>query len=312
MAASRLKIRELARRDVGELIELLRSSFPKELEVSGFDEATARKTFRLYGLRKIFQKLSRRPFVLFYVGEVGGEIVATITLNRERESWYIGTVMVAPGYRRKGYGRAILTYALEVAQAYGGKRAVLHVLEDNLPAMRLYESIGFVRFERVVHLVCEPPVGEEISLPKGYGLERINFFDPRAARLSYEAMEPESRGIYGEPKLPPRYVRPLARLQPGIKERYAVTHGKRWAGVYTFTAPFREKGAANASLAILQEHRGIGLEEALLSLALRRARELGCPRLLVQANVANRELVSACEALGFTRLYLMEGMYRDL
>lgn len=312
MAADRLRIRELSSRDVDRLMELFKSSFPRELEVSGFDKVAVRKSFRLYGLLKMIQRLSHRPFVLFYVGEAGGEIVATVSLNRERKSWYIGTVMVAPGHRRKGYGRAILAHALDTARAYGGKRVILHVLEDNLPAVRLYESAGFTRFERVVHLVREPPTGEGIPLPQDYILMRIGIFDPRAARLSYEAMEPNSREVYGEPELPPRYVRPLARLQPGVRERYAVVHRKGWAGIYTLTAPFREKGAANASLAILPEHRGVGLEEALLSRALGRAREIGCPRLLVRANEANGALLSACERLGFTELYVMEGMYRDL
>jgi len=308
----RMRIRELAHRDVGRLIELLRESFPRELEVTGFDEATARKTFRLYGLRKIFQKLSRQPFALFYVGEVGREIVATISLNRERESWYIGTVMVAPEHRRKGYGRAILEHALGVAQAHGGKRAILHVLEDNLPAKGLYESAGFRTFERVVHFVREPLEGEEVFLPAGYALSKIDLFDPRALKLVHTAREPESAEVYGEPEPTPWYIRPLARMQPGIRERYAVVHGGRWVGIYTFAAPFREKGAANASLAILPEHRGQGLEEALLSLALERARELGCPRLLVRANETNGALLSACERRGFKRLYVMDGMYRDL
>jgi len=258
----RLRIRELSRRDVRQLIDLLKSAFPRELEISGFDEAAVRKNIRLYGILKATQRLTPRPFVLFYVGEVRGEIVAAVSLNRGRRSWYIGTVMVAPGHRRKGYGRAILAHALEVARAYGGKRAVLHVLEDNLPAKGLYESVGFVRFERVVHLVCEPPVGEEIPLPEGYTVMRIDMFDPGAARLSYKAMEPGSREVFGEPELPPRYVRALIRLQPGVREWYAVVRGATWVGIYTFTAPFLEKGAANASLAILPEHRGAGWKKS--------------------------------------------------
>lgn len=87
--------------------------------------------------------------------------MAAASLNREESSWYIGTVMVAPEHRRGGYGQAILEHALGVARRHGAARAVLHVLEDNLPAKRLYESMGFVRFERIVHLRREPPEGEE-------------------------------------------------------------------------------------------------------------------------------------------------------
>lgn len=306
-----LKVREFRSRDLDRVIKLARAAFPRELEISGFDEAAVRKSARIYWVLRVVQRLTRRPFALFLVGEVNGEIVAAVSLHRERESWYIGALMVAPEHRRQGYGRAILTHALGVAQAYGGKRAILHVLEDNLPAKRLYESAGFVRFERVVHLVREPPMGEEVPLPVGYTLQKIDLFDPRAAHLGYEAMEPGSREVYGQPELPPVYLRPLAQLRPGVRERHAIVCQGEWVGVYTFAAQFREKGAATAGISLLKEHRGVGLEEALLSRALRRAREVGCPRLVVRVNERNEPLLSACEALGFARLYAMEGMYRE-
>ena len=312
MAGAGLRIREISAEDYAQLIELLRASFPRELEVSGFDEDAIRRQLKLYGLLKAIQRFTRRPFALFFVGEVNGKVVAAISLNRERRIWYIGAVMVAPEHRRKGYGRAILTHALGLIPSLGGRRAVLHVLEDNIPAKRLYRSAGFAGFERVVHLVREPPEGAEVPLPAGYRLRSIGLFDRRALAVSYGAMEPASAEVYGEPELPPWYVRPLARLQPGVRERHAVVRGGEWVGLYTFAAPFREKGAANVSIALLPEYRGTGLEEALLSRALHRARELGCPRLLTRADERNAPLLSACGDLGFTRLYVTEGMYRDL
>jgi ribosomal protein S18 acetylase RimI-like enzyme len=312
METPNLRVRELRRKDIPAVIELFQGSFPRELEVMGFNPETVRKQLRLYGLARLVQRLTRKPFVLFWVGEVAGEIVATVTLTRKRGSWYISTVMVAPEHRRRGYGRAMVEHALGVIRTQGGRRAVLHVLEDNLPAKRLYEGAGFSRFERVVHLVREPPEAGESPLPQGYRLVRIGMFDPRAAQLTYAAMEPDSAEVYGPPQVPPWYLQALARRQPGVREPQAVVREGEWVGVYSFSAPFGTKGAASAGISLLPEHRGLGLEEALLSLALARARELGCPRLLVRANEANGALLSACERLGFTRLYAMEGMYRDL
>jgi len=312
MSTSKLAVRELKRRDIEPLLKLFQDSFPRELEVVGFEPGTVRKQLKLYGILKLIQRLTRRPFALFYVGELEGELVAALSLNRKKRAWYIGTVMVAPRCRRRGYGRAMLKHALEVIRAHGGRRAILHVLEDNLPAKRLYESLGFEYFEREVHLVREPPTGEEISLPKGHRLKRIPLFDPQAAQLTYASLEPRSAEVYGPPQLPPRYLQPLARRQPGIRERYAVVRGGHWVGIYAFNAQFREKGAASARISILPDERGKGVEEALLSLALRRARQLGCPGLLTRADERNRHLLSACEGLGFEKVYVMEGMYRAL
>lgn len=95
-------------------------------------------------------------------------------------------------------------------------------------------------------------------------------------------------------------------------ERYAVTKGREWVGVYSFQAEFREKGAASADISLLHSYRGEGLEEALLAHALERTRELGCPHLLIEVNEENEPLLAACKRLDFEFLHLMEGMYRRL
>lgn len=312
MGTPGLVIREFRSRDIGSVIELLQESFPRELEVTGFDPEAVRRQLKLYRYLKLIQRLTKKPFALFLVGEVAGEVVATVSLNRQKRAWYIGTVMVAPQHRRRGCGRAILNYALEMVRSQGGRRAILHVLEDNLPAKRLYAGAGFSGFEREVNLMRKPPETREIPLPSGYALKRIGLFDPQASQLTYAAMEPESAEVYGPPQLPPWYLQPLARRQPGIRERYAVVRGGRWVGIYSFNAQFREKGAASVRISLLPDERGKGVEEALLSLALRRARQLGCPRLLTQADERNRHLLFACEGLGFEKIYVMEGMYRAL
>lgn len=53
-------------------------------------------------------------------------------------------VAVLPERRGAGLGRAILRYAVERARAHGAERVVLKVNPENVNAMRLYESEGFV------------------------------------------------------------------------------------------------------------------------------------------------------------------------
>lgn len=223
-----LVVRELRGGDVGQVIELLKGSFPQELSVAGFDEETVRKQFKLYGLLRRMQRLARRPFLLFLVGELRGRPVAMVSLTRKRRAWYVGTVVVDQGHRRRGYGRTILTQALKRARAFGGERAVLHVLEDNLPAKRLYESLGFELFERAVYLKREPAGQVSHPFPIGCGLKRIGLIDRKATEISHAAKEPGSAEIYGRPELPPWYARPLARFQPG---GYGAVRGYERAGV---------------------------------------------------------------------------------
>ena len=50
---------------------------------------------------------------------------------------------VAPDMRGKGYGRALAQGALDDMKAEGALKAVLDVREENTPARKLYNSLGF-------------------------------------------------------------------------------------------------------------------------------------------------------------------------
>jgi len=56
-------------------------------------------------------------------------------------------VYVAPEQRRKGYARTILTRMLAEMSAEGVEEVSLHARGDNVPALTLYESLGFTRTE---------------------------------------------------------------------------------------------------------------------------------------------------------------------
>ena len=56
---------------------------------------------------------------------------------------YIASMAVSPSARRQGAAKALLEGALVVAKEWGEKQAVLHVYQDNLPAVALYVNEGF-------------------------------------------------------------------------------------------------------------------------------------------------------------------------
>jgi ribosomal protein S18 acetylase RimI-like enzyme len=59
-------------------------------------------------------------------------------------SLYLQTVLVAEAFRGCGYGSDLLRQAEEMALALDYNALSLHVWEDNLPALALYEKHGFV------------------------------------------------------------------------------------------------------------------------------------------------------------------------
>ena len=60
----------------------------------------------------------------------------------------IVTLVVDPGARREGHGRALVGAVCAKARAGGADRLFLEVAADNAPAIALYHGCGFVRTGR--------------------------------------------------------------------------------------------------------------------------------------------------------------------
>jgi len=59
------------------------------------------------------------------------------------EDCWLEDLFVCPGARRRGLARALVVRTLERARERGCRRVELDTNEDNLGAIRLYESLGF-------------------------------------------------------------------------------------------------------------------------------------------------------------------------
>ena len=55
----------------------------------------------------------------------------------------IHTLGVFPAYGGRGIGRQMMQFAIDTARLHKQKVIRLDVLKDNIPAKRLYESMGF-------------------------------------------------------------------------------------------------------------------------------------------------------------------------
>ncbi len=94
-----------------------------------------------------------------YIAEEDGEIVGAMVLNHESNEGYrkfqwpteaednevtvIHGLGVHPSHGRKGYARQMVKFAIEHARKNRQKAIRLDVLKGNLPAERLYASLGF-------------------------------------------------------------------------------------------------------------------------------------------------------------------------
>ena len=75
--------------------------------------------------------------------------------NQIDNSWYINTLGVATGFRRQGLARLLLNHASKRALQNGTQCLSLHVYENSIEAIKLYESCGF-SIEKKIDLTAHP------------------------------------------------------------------------------------------------------------------------------------------------------------
>jgi len=87
------------------------------------------------------------PSQISFVAELNGRAVGLVYCQLETEDQtvaHLQAMWVAPEARGAGVGRALVEAVLAWARARSVCRVVLHVTENNGPALRLYAQAGFV------------------------------------------------------------------------------------------------------------------------------------------------------------------------
>jgi RimJ/RimL family protein N-acetyltransferase len=99
--------------------------------------------------RRYLRALKRHPDAAVFVADENGAVVGRLSVARDPHtaSHHVADlgIMVASTHRRRGIGRALLEQAETWARAVGVRKLELHVFPWNLPAIALYERVGYVR-----------------------------------------------------------------------------------------------------------------------------------------------------------------------
>ena len=114
-------------------------------DVQGFialqEQSTERKLWGpIDGPEKALREIAENTLLLLRSGD---ETVGCVAYRiRPDRSVYISNVIVAPSVRGRGYARSALSHVLEMTR--GAPRIDLVTHPENEPALRLYQSLGFV------------------------------------------------------------------------------------------------------------------------------------------------------------------------
>jgi len=95
---------------------------------------------------KAFTEIFRAiPLVKGFIAlKMREEIIAVATIATEDGWGYISNVIVSPKYRRRGIASQLMLHLALWAKKHGTENLFMQVLANNEPALRLYDTLGFV------------------------------------------------------------------------------------------------------------------------------------------------------------------------
>jgi GNAT superfamily N-acetyltransferase len=150
------------RRDLGEVADLIELCFTDTIDPDGQRYLRRMRQAAQPRLNRWFDSTAFQVSVTAegFVWEESGKIVGNISLipftNVGRPIYLIANVAVHPDYRRKGIARALTMAALEWANKRPIRSVWLQVRDNNPPAVRLYESLGFIERARRTTWTVQP------------------------------------------------------------------------------------------------------------------------------------------------------------
>lgn len=146
-------IRKLNKDDIVQLIELYKH-YISEDNLPCLD---------INILKQIWQQVESNPCVSYFALETEDKLIAscilTITPSIIRGGvgyGFIEHVVTHINHRRKGYGEAIVTYALNHAWNNGCTEVMLLSGSKNTRAHKMYEKIGFNRYRKTGFVITNP------------------------------------------------------------------------------------------------------------------------------------------------------------
>jgi ribosomal protein S18 acetylase RimI-like enzyme len=236
-------------------------------------------------------------------------------VSSEGKVGYISAVMVSPDYRRRGIATKLLMSAIEYVQRRGMRRAVLHAVSTNSPAIGVYSKLGFEPFEEISHLVGD--IGKIGSMPVPSGADRVEARPFRRADLS------EVYGLYLASENPNHlkvFDFSKSQLKASILERLfrfstqrrivAVRAGKLVGSVSAaYTTP-KEAGRIS-SIQVRPEVRSRGIESVLISAALNEIRKGGITKVVATVPTTRPEIIEMLNGFGLKEAVVQVGMARE-
>lgn len=314
-----MTIRQIRKRDFNQLFELIRKSFRKEAVTTGLSVDRFSRATKFYILIKIFFPIFHvlhKDFETILVAVSGNRLIGEIHLSPQgRKIWSVASSAVDPMFRRRGVYKKLLREALRYIYEKHGKRVVLSVWADNIPAMRAYNRLGFKVFENELLLRVEL---DEIPIVKFDGDVMVR-----------EVKSSDVDGIYDICKaLSPKRME-TSEMKPEdfldsflshITNRTAWSHSKKWVmetqgeivGYVHFNYTPPQEAAKIDSFYVRPSSNSSKLASLLLSKVLRFLAVKRIKKVTASLKEEWKETIDTFESFGFKTVASINHMMKEL
>jgi ribosomal-protein-alanine N-acetyltransferase len=140
MSTPEVAIEPMTEADVAAVLAIDLSSFPPDDVASGHGDPPDARA------RQLREELGRAWARLRVARERPGELSGYVLFWHVADEIHLLNVAVAPSSRRRGIGRVLVEEVRRYAREHGAAKILLEVRAGNAPALGLYESLGFERF----------------------------------------------------------------------------------------------------------------------------------------------------------------------
>lgn len=122
----RIKFRQMKKADAGQAAAIEAMSSGEAWTADGYLDAL------------------KNPNALYIVAEMDETVIGCCGLWQSFEDADVCNVVIAPEFRRQGIARQMLLALFEMGKKVGIENFTLEVRKGNVPAIKLYEELGFV------------------------------------------------------------------------------------------------------------------------------------------------------------------------
>ncbi len=168
-------------RDLYQIAELIELCFGGRLDANGRAAVREMKAISKLGpLLWLFSLIGLTGGLgSGYVWRAGKHVVGNVSLYRGGihpylgQGWLIANVVVHPNYRRQGIARAAMQASIDLVRSQGGRWIALQVEADNDGALKLYDGLGFERFETLTQWEARSPSRPLPTPDRSAGIWRV-------------------------------------------------------------------------------------------------------------------------------------------